>query len=65
MLLLRAKEIKYITGYSETHCRRFMKRIKEKYNIEHKEAAIPITAFCKFFSLEEEQVFRRLKGKNA
>jgi hypothetical protein len=63
MLLLRAKQIKIITGYSETHCRRFMKRIKEKYNIEHKEAAIPLPFLCDYFNISEEMVIKRLNLK--
>ena len=60
-MLLRAKEIAYVTGYSETQSRRFIKRIKEKNHSEYKEAAVCITHLCREFNMDEEQVYKRLK----
>lgn len=61
-MLLRAKQIEHITGYSETQSRRFIKRIKEKNNLQYREAAVSIAHLCTYFSIDEEKTIMRLKN---
>jgi hypothetical protein len=63
-MLLRAKQIAYLTGYSETQARRFITKIKEINKLNYDEPMVSVEFFCNYFQVSLEYAEKKLKVKN-
>lgn len=59
-MLLRAKQVSFLTGYSDTQSRRFIEKIKALNKLVYEEPMIAIEYFCNYFSLDITRTEKKL-----
>ncbi len=60
MLLIRAKQLAYLIGFSEAHAHKIIHKLKKENNLSYKETAISIELVCKYYNIPIEQAQKRL-----